>query len=572
MTKRILKLVLVWLTAITVVPLYGQSSGSRQAQSQSEKNTIDGKAAYIEGLQEFENANYERALDLLSTAYVKLPGHSGVNFALADAYLKIGDLANASFYGKKAVELEPENKWLRLKLAEIYRRAGKNEATIEELEKTLEYHPNATDVLAELAETHASHGNLEKSNRTYNKLLKLTGDNISIHLQKLKNFNEMGMQDSAIAELEAIRRLDPDNLSTMQTLSNYYLEMNKLDQAKSILKKALEKNERDPKTLIMLADVYAEEAMWDSVGSLLENVVADPLVSPDAKLTVSQYLVSQFREQPENSQLKQATSSLINTFTTSEPGFGQAHALAADYYMKTEQNELALQSLSKTNELIPSNDAAWRQRMQLLLAQGSLEEAIKVGAEADKHVPQDPFIMFFWGSAYLGSGQHKPAAEKLETASTLPARKELKSAIFNSLGDANAALKNWDKAFSVYDRALKINPDNDLVLNNYAYYLSLQSKNLDKAEQMALRANEISPGNASYLDTVGWVYYQKGNYEKALEYIKTSIATGQASATVMEHMGDILDKLNKPEQAKEWWEKAYQKDNSKTHLKDKISK
>ncbi|MGK7369907.1 MAG: hypothetical protein ACNS64_06800, partial [Candidatus Halalkalibacterium sp. M3_1C_030] len=73
-------------------------------------------------------------------------------------------------------------------------------------------------------------------------------------------------------------------------------------------------------------------------------------------------------------------------------------------------------------------------------------------------------------------------------------------------------------------------------------------------------------------DTVGWVYYQKGEYQKAEKFIRASLDTDEASAEVMEHMGDVLDKLNKPEEALEWWKKAYEKDTTRTHLKEKISR
>lgn len=549
--------------------LYGQSSSGNDT---TERDLINGETAYIEGLQEFENANYERALDLFSEAYVKLPENAGLNYALADAYRKIGDLANASFYGKQAVNLDPENKWYRLMLAGIYREAGKNEATIEELEKTLEYHPQATEVLAELADTYASYGMLLESNKAYTKLLKLTGENINVHLQKLRNFNKLGMRDSVITELQKIRELDPDNLTTLQTLSNFYLEMNQKDEAKSILKSALDQNNRDPKTLIMLADLYAQEAKWDSVGTLLGNVVSDSIIPADAKLTVAQYMLSQYQQKPEDTRLQQATSSIIETFTANEPDYGQAHALAADFYNSLNQNTRALEALARTNELMPSNDGAWIQRMQLLLTEGNYREAIEIGAQAEKNVPQDPFIMYFWGSAYLAESQNAEAVDKLEKASRLPARRQLKSAIYNALGDAHAGLEQWEEAFNTYEQALKINPDNDLVLNNYAYFLSLQEKELDKAEKMALKANQLSPNNASYLDTVGWVYYQKGEYQKAEKFIRASLDTDEASAEVMEHMGDVLDKLNKPEEALEWWKKAYEKDTTRTHLKEKISR
>lgn len=543
----------------------GYGDGTQQ------RELIDGKSAYIKGLEAFENAEYEKALDLLSTAYVKLPKNAGINYALADAYQQIGDLPNATYYGKQAVELEPDNKWFRLKLVEIYRQAGRNQATLEELEETLNYHPRASDVLAELAETYASYGEFLKSNKAYNRLLQLTGESINIRLQKLKNFNRLGIRDSAITELQKIRELDPDNLATMQTLSNYYLEMNNSGEAKSMLNKALQRNPRDPKTLIMLADIYANESKWDSVGTMLTSVVTDPIINPEAKLTVAQYLVSQNKQHPENKALQQATSELIEKFTAQEPQFARAHALAADYFSQTNQNEQALKAITRTTELMPSNDEAWRQRLQLLLGQGRYEEAIAIGPEAEKNVPQDPFILYFWGSAYLAEQQHEPAVEKLEAASGLPARRQLKSAILTSLGDAHSRLDNWNRAFDAYEQALSLNPDNDLVLNNYAYFLSLQQKELDKAEEMAQRANRISPGNASYLDTIGWIYYQKGEYDKALKYIRESIDTGEASAEVMEHYGDVLDKLNKPEEAREWWEKAYREDSTRTQLKEKIS-
>lgn len=571
MTNRLIILTLfgaLMLLAPTA-SLFAQNNPGKRV---SERDLINGETAYIEGLQEFESANYERALDLFSEAYVKLPENAGLNYAMADAYRQIGDLANASFYGKQAVKLEPENKWYRLMLAGVYREAGKNEATIEELEKVLEYHPEATEVLAELADTYASYGMLMESNQAYTKLLKLTGDNLNIHLQRLRNFNKLGIRDSVIMELQKIRKLDPDNLSTLQTLSNIYLEMEQPEEAKTILESALEQNNRDPKTLIMLADLYAKEAKWDSVGTLLGNVVSDPIIPADAKLTVAQYLFSQFQQHDDNIQLKQATSSVIESFTANEPDYGQAHALAADYFNAINDNEKALSALARTNELMPSNDGAWIQRMQLLLTEGNYKEAITIGKLAEENVPQDPFIMYFWGSAYLAESQHAEAIEKLEEASRLPARRQLKSAIYNALGDAQAGLEQWDEAFRTYEEALKINPENDLVLNNYAYFLSLQEKELAKALEMALKANKLSPNNASYLDTVGWVYYQQGKYEKAEEFIRSSLDTGEASPEVMEHLGDVLDKLGKGDEAMEWWKKAFEKDSTRTHLKDKISR
>ncbi len=570
MLHRLLPILLTFLFSVVSSATFAQEWQTDDISGLSEQELIEAQTAYIKGLEAFENSDYQLALDLLSTAYLKLSGHAGVNYALADAYLQIGDLSNAAYYGKQATNLEPENKWYRLKLASIYRSAGRNQATIEELKAALTYHPRATDVLYELAQTYASHRKPLQSNRIYRRLLKHTGPDINIHLQIMRNFEGLGMRDSVLTQLQIISELDPDNLSTMQLISNYYLEMGKAGEAKSILKKALKKNERDPKTLIKLADIFVGEAKWDSVGTLLTSVITDPIIQADAKLTVAQYLLSRYQQEPSNTQLKQETQDLLDQFAREEPEFPQAHVLAASFYAASQDNEKALQALAKTNTLMPSNDTAWRQRLQLLLMEGRYREAMEIGAQAAEHIPQDPFILYFWGNAYLAEGFNAEAAEKLNSASVLPARKPLKSAIYSSLGDALSGTKRWEEAFEAYENALALDPQNDVVLNNYAYFLSLQARELDKAEAMVLKALEIDPDNASYLDTAGWVYYHQGEYEKARKYIQASIDTGQASAEVLEHMGDVMDKLNQPQNAQNWWQKALQKDSSRTYLKEKV--
>ncbi len=554
-------LLLTFITALCTIQVWAQVNNE----------LMDAKAAYIEGLAAFENEEYQKALDLLTTSYIKLPEHAGVNFALADAYLHVDDLANAAYYGKQATKLDPDNKWYHLKLADIYRRAGKNQSTIEELQLALKHHPNDTDIMHELAQIYTSQGELLKSNEIYDRLLKIRGSDINIHLQKLKNFRDLGMQDSSIAQLENIRNLDPDNLSTLQLLSDYYQQMNRTKEAKQVLKVALQKNRHNPNTLIMLSDVYRSESQWDSVGLMLGEIMADTLVSPESKLTIARYMYTQFKQNADNPDVHQATGNVLEQFRQTETSFGRAHAMSADFYVQTKQHELALDALEKTTELMPSSDSAWRQRLQLLLSEGRIKEAVSAGEKAAEEVPQDAIILYLLGNAYLSGGNNASAAERLSEAADLPARRQVKANIIGSLGDAYAGLERWNEAFESYEKTLELNPGNPVVLNNYAYFLSLQKKQLEKAEQMAKKALELDSGNSSYLDTMGWIYFQQEEYEKAHKYIKASLDSGSSSAEVLEHMGDVMDKLNEPEEAKKWWQKALKSDSTRIHLKDKIA-
>jgi len=544
---------------------------AQSTQSVDEKARINAQSAYIDGLAAFENENYQQALELLKAAYVKLPDHAGVNFSLADTYLRVGDIANAEYYGKQAVKLNPKNQWYRLKLARIYRDQGKNNAAVAELQDALQYNPRNSNLLRELAQSYSDLGDLQKANDIYNKLLYLGGENLTIRLQKLDHFNSMGMQDSAIAELKKIRNLDPDNLSTLRVLSNQLKEMGKVDEAQKVLENALRINNRDTKTLIMLSDIYIRKTQWDSLDTLLRAAVSNPSISQDEKITLGQYLYSKYRSNTNNSDLQHVTGSVLQKLMEVAPESGRVQGLAGEFFANTQQPNLALKALERTNNLSPTNDSAWKQRLQILLTEGRIKEAVSVGKEAAKEIPQDPVILYLLGNAQLSNQQPKQAIKNLTEASKLPVRRSLKGRILAALGNAHAALDKWESAYQYYDESLEINPENAGVLNNYAYYLSLQNKALKRAEQMAQKALELDPQNASYLDTMGWVYYQQGAYKKAEKYIRDALQTGQASAEVMEHLGDVLDKLDRPDEARKWWQKALDKDSSRTHLKNKLS-
>lgn len=117
-------------------------------------------------------------------------------------------------------------------------------------------------------------------------------------------------------------------------------------------------------------------------------------------------------------------------------------------------------------------------------------------------------------------------------------------------GDNKAAYRN-------YERALKLRPDSPVILNNFAYYLSEEQRDLERALKMSARANELDPQNATYLDTQAWVLYHLGRYEEAQTLMRQALvldATG--SSELLLHYGDILYALGKSFMAKTYWQRA----------------
>lgn len=108
---------------------------------------------------------------------------------------------------------------------------------------------------------------------------------------------------------------------------------------------------------------------------------------------------------------------------------------------------------------------------------------------------------------------------------------------YQELGDSKLAYKT-------YEEALAADPDRTSVLNNYAYYLSLEHKKLRKALKMSRRTVELEPDNSTYLDTYGWILYLLRKPKEAKPYFKHAMLYGgKDSAVVLEHYSKVLEAL-----------------------------
>lgn len=125
----------------------------------------------------------------------------------------------------------------------------------------------------------------------------------------------------------------------------------------------------------------------------------------------------------------------------------------------------------------------------------------------------------------------------------LPQLLKNKSDAFSLLGDIYQKAGNYERSFQYYDSCLVYNPDDAMALNNYAYYLSLQNMKLDTAEVMSRKSNELEPDNATYLDTLAWILYLKGNYEEANRYIDRALELMKPEE--MEDADDVKEHLKK---------------------------
>ncbi len=525
---------------------------------------------FMSGLVAFELGEYESALDLLSLAYLRLPQHAGVNFALADAYIQTADLVNALFYAREAVRLDPKNRFYHLKLAEVHLRAGQNAAVVEVMRGALRQFPIDSEFQYLLANALFEQGQHRESNRLYNALLKRNPDDISLHAEKYRNHVALNELDSAIVAMESVRRLDSGNLNAVQTLSRLQMQRKDTLAAIRVFEEALDQFPDRNDLKIALTDLHISQGQWDKAGDRLNEVVRSSQVKDAAKAELVQFVLSKFAQDPTNVSLRAMTARVVEAYVADAPDNAMAQALAADFYGAISQRSKALTAIETTLRLYPENAPAWRQRLQLLYEEGRYADLIILADSAETYAPEDAFIRFFVGVAHLIEENHPAAVEWLTLAAQAPARPPFKSMILGSLADATYHTGAWDSAKRHYEDAIRLNPDNDSALNNYAYYMSLKGERLDVAKEMSGRSLTLQPDNTSFLDTYGWIHYLMGDYDTALRFIHASIEKGSRSAEVHEHKGDVLFKLERIPEAIDFWRKAVELDPKRRHLLDRI--
>lgn len=521
---------------------------------------------FIDGINDFENQDYEAALDKLIAAHLLFSEDAGINYALSDVYSAIGDFVNAAYYGQIAVELEPENKWYLLHLADVYRLSGRNELAVETLQSILTLYPNDQGVLYTLSENYLEFGELEMSNDILDKLISLTGGQFELHIRKFQNYNALGQNENALAELEKVRKLNPGNMTTLHTISQYYLEFGDIEAAESILMEAKDRKPGDPTTLLLLAEIYSLNGEWDKLGVAFMEMIEDPMISPDQKIELARFVFSQSLNFPDEEALQNQSKNIILALSENEPEYGPAQLIASEYFIQNNEIETALEVLERVNKTMPDHSEAWGQRIQLLFSLNRYEEVISLSESANHYAPDNSFIQFFSGAAYMLTHQHEEAEQWLLKAALSPSQRTFRSIIYSTLADVKNELDKWNESVDAFQNSLRLDPNNHNALNNYAYYLSLRNENLEEALEMSKRAVRIEPKNSSYLDTLGWIYYKKGDFEIALEYIQQAAEAGDASAEIYEHLGDVYKALGDETKAREWWEKAFELDPERIHL------
>ena len=235
----------------------------------------------------------------------------------------------------------------------------------------------------------------------------------------------------------------------------------------------------------------------------------------------------------------------------------------------------------KTGSIVainPENIGARLQRLDIMWRDTIDENVIAECEKAIDYTPEETALYYYLGLAkYLNKDEAGALKALRKGATTIKEEtpKEISSRIYMITGDILHSMNKSEEAYAAYDSCLNINPNEISCLNNYAYYLSEENRDLKRAEQMSYKTIKAEPENTTYLDTYAWILYMQKRYEEARIYIDQALKNDstETSSVIWEHAGDIYIRLGLKSDASNYWQKAIDSgaDNA-TEIRKKIAR
>lgn len=479
--------------------------------------------------------------------------HAPSLFELATLYASTPEKALP--YSLKAAQIDTANIWYRSQLGRLLIATQRYDSAMRVYRTLLRDAPDNPDNYRLMAALQEQKGEPLRALAVLDSAESRLGRTAMLSAYKRELLVKLKQFDRALSESRALVADFPYDEENHVALAETYAMLGMDSLAQASYDAALALNPNNTATVVSMNEFYKQRN--DNVRFL--STAAQLFRSPDLPLENKLKFYEELTGTPNfyreyYLQIGNLASSLLLTY----PGDFRVTELYARHLIAGGDIEEALGFYkARINDSVPNREIF----NNIMDIEAYLKRPDSVALYAERALalfPSDPELYLRKGgitSYYLKD--YKTADADYREALKYAGSDSLRSVIYGMLGDNSQTTGDYKTAFRHYEKAMKYDTTNAVIYNNYSYYLSLRNERLDKALQMAEKANRLSPGNPTYLDTYAWVLYQLGRYEEARAQIKQAVSLDRTNnKELFIHYGDILYKLNDPFMASFYWKKA----------------
>ncbi|HVW94638.1 MAG TPA: tetratricopeptide repeat protein [Mucilaginibacter sp.] len=515
------------------------------------------KQLFFSGLREKAIENTKLAYEYFDRVVQLDPDNDASLYELAALKKSKNEFNDAQAFLERAVSVNPDNEWYWTSLADCYEKNNSFDKLETVFNELIRIHPDRTDYYFDKANALYYQNKYDKALEIYDKIETITGPTDDLLADRQKIYLKEGKLDIAAEKTRQMMAANPSEIKYYLYLSQLYSSNNLPDKALKVLLDAEKLKPENGLIHLALADIYRDKKNIEASYNELTLAFA----APDLKIEQKIKIIGGYLPQFPDTNAKASALELSRILTVAHPDDSRAFAIYGDMLLQNEKPKEAKLMYQRSIALNGDVYDVQEQLVRIDLGNNDIDDAIKDGENSLSMFPNQAWMNYLVGVAWMQKKDYKKAMDYLKNATSLELQnKELLSQSFSALGDCYHDIKDYKNSDEAYDKALTYNADNVYTLNNYAYYLSLRGEQLSKAARMSKQSNELQPNNASFEDTYAWILFKQKDYAGAKTWIERSLADDKSESSVkLEHYGDILYYLGNIEGAVENWKKA--KDN-----------
>ena len=530
---------------------------------------------FYEGLKQKDNQQYDQAIETFRMCLAIDSLDAGAQSETGLLYAAAGMNDKALDCLEKAVKIDPANWWYNVQLISMYSDLKNWKRAIELTVNLQKKYPEKDDVYSMLGTFYKETKEYDKAIAAYDKLESLNTITETVSFEKFQLYILSNKAQKGVAEIDKLINKYPTESRYKVLRGDIFMQQKMPAKAFEIYQNVLKDDPQNAYLYVSLSEYYKSVNKPDKAMESIVSALKCEQLDVDTKVTVlGQYVEKLVQDSTKLGETESLFKLLVERYPLEE----KVHGYYAVFLQYQKRNAEAISELETMININPKNDQTWIRLIQMYSLTKDFNQILTLTNRAIENLPKLPVWYFYKGIAQFQLADYKNALVSYQKGLPLiaPEQAALKSDFYAQMADIYYKLEQKDSAFVNYERSLAVNPKNNMVMNNYAYYLSLEKTQLKKAERMSAKTVELEPKNSTYLDTYAWILYQEANYSLAKFYIERAVENltkEEEPGIILEHYGDILW-MSGPEnesKAMETWQKSYEAGNKTEALKLKIT-
>ena len=507
-----------------------------------------------------KQGDVNEAIWLLEQATQNDPQSSYLKLEMANLFLIKKDENSALKLVEEVLSSEPENVQALTLAGGIYQKQNKLDQALAAYEKVIEKRPADQNIYLLIGRIYWNKNDLENAERIFHRMTVDLPDSYAAFYFYGKVLAARGKLESAETALLKSLELEPSLEEPRQELLRIYKTQNQNAKITQVYKSILAYDPENYKAAFGLADHY-RELDQKSLSLQILNELGQRVT------TDSNIVTSLFEMYVETKQYKQALWALEGMLKAA-PDNSDLHYLAGIACDGLERDDQALRHLVKVQPDSKFYDNAVVHSALLYHDMGKIDRAIQVVRNALTHEPGNTDYYLYLGSFYEELERYDEALKVLQEGL---AKDNQNARLQFRLGVVYDKMGRRQNSISAIKAVLRLTPNDAEALNYLGYTYADMGINLDEAETLIQTALKIKPDDGYITDSMGWVYFKRGQYGQALKWLNKAVELVPDDPVILEHIGDVYLKMDSQGKALNYYERSLKKkEKDRKELEDKI--